>query len=168
MTRIIDIDSGKKKANIRFILHIVFVSFITAAIITGSLLSLFYSKLEYLPNLIINIVIDILLIIFLLFYFFNIFPVVNYYHRLYKGMNVISLDHRRNMNYLGETEEKKTLNNVDLRVLSFSYIEGETEYQEYLYVLDSDVRFDVSTSYKLDTYHNIIVGYEEISHATVQ
>ena len=167
MTRIIDIDQGRKQANTRFVLHIILVILLSAAVITGSLLSLFFSKLEYVPNLVINIVVDILLIIFLLFYFLNIFPAVSYYHRLYKGMNKISLEHRRKMMFV-EEKEIKTLYNVDLRVLLFSYKEGETTYEEHLFVLDSGVQFDPDKSYKLDTYQNIIVGYEELSHATIQ
>ena len=167
MTKIIDIDGGKKKANTRFVLNIILVVFLSAAVITGSLLSLFYSKLEYVPNLIINIVVDALLVIFLVFYFINVFPAVSYYRRLFKGMNTISLDHRRKMTFV-EEKEKKTLYNVDLRVLLFSYKEGETTYEEHLFVLDSGVQFEPEKSYKLDTYQNIIVAYEELSHATIQ
>ena len=64
-------------------------------------------------------------------------------------------------------KEIKTLYNVDFRVLLFSYREGETIYEEHLYVLDSDVKFDTSKSYKIDTYQNIIVRYEEIANATI-
>ncbi len=167
MTRIIDIDGGKKKANTRYVLNIILVVVLSIGIITGSILSLFFSKLDYIPNLIINTVVDILLVIFLVFYFFNIFPVVSYYHKLFKGMNSVALDHRRKMTFV-EERETKTLNNVDLRVLLFSYKEGETVYEEHLFVLDSGVQFEPSKSYKLDTYQNIIVGYEELSHATIQ
>ena len=167
MTKIIDIDGGKKKANTRYVLNIVLVVVLSVGIITGSLLSLFFSNLDYIPNLVINIVIDALLVIFLVFYFFNIFPAVSYYHKLYKGMNTIALDHRRKMTFV-EEQEIKTLYNVDLRVLLFSYKEGETVYEEHLFVLDSGVQFEPTKSYKLDTYQNIIVGYEELSHATVQ
>ncbi len=167
MTHILDIDGGKKRANTRFVLHIILVVLLTAGIITGSLLSLFFSKLDYIPNLVINIVVDVLIVIFLVFYFFNVFPVVNYYHRLYKGMSTLSLEHRRSMRFV-EERGIKTLYNVDFRVLLFSYKEGENEYQEHLYVLDNGVQFDASKSYKLDTYQNIIVAYQEIANATVQ
>ena len=166
MTRIIDIDGGKKKANTRYVLNIVLVVVLSVGIITGSLLSLFFSNLDYIPNLVINIVVDALLVIFLVFYFFNIFPAVSYYHKLYKGMNTIALDHRRKMTFV-EEQEIKTLYNVNLRVLLFSYKEGETVYEEHLFVLDGGVQFEPTKSYKLDTYQNIIVGYEELSHATV-
>ena len=166
MKQIIDIDGGRKKANTRFVLHIILVVVLTAGILAGSLCLLFLSSLDYLPNLIINIVLDVLLVVFLLFYFLNVFPVVNYYHRLYKGMNSISLEHRRKVTFV-EEKEIKTLYNVDFRVLLFSYREGETIYEEHLYVLDSDVKFDTSKSYKIDTYQNIIVRYEEIANATI-
>ena len=165
MKQIIDIDGGRRKAKARFIIHLVLVITFSAGIITGSLLLLFLSSLDYIPNLIINIVVDILLILFLVFYFFNIFPVVSYYHKLYKGMNSLTIEHRRKMVFLQE-KENKMMNNVNFRILDFSYREGENEYQEHLYVLDSDVKFKESQSYTLDTYQNIIVRYQEIADAT--
>lgn len=165
MKQLIDINDGKKKAKTRFIIHLVLVITFTVGIIAGSLLLLFLSTLDYIPNLIITIIIDALLIIFLLFYFFNIFPVVLYYHKLFKGMNDVSLEHRRHMVFI-EEKENKVIDNVKFRVLDFAYKEGESEYQEHLYVLDSDATFTPQESYRLDTYQNIIVRFEEISHAT--
>lgn len=166
MNQIIDIDGGKRKSKTRFIVHIVLVVTLTVGIIGGSLASLFLSKLDYLPNLIINIVVDILLILSLVFYFFNLFPPVVYYYRLYKGMNRFSIEHRRKMTYVQEKEER-TFNNVRFRVLLFSYKEGEKEYQEHLYILDNKVQLNESKSYSLDTYQNIIVRFKEISDATI-
>lgn len=165
MKQLIDINDGKKKAKTRFIIHLVLVITFTVGIIAGSLLLLFLSTLDYIPNLIITIIIDALLIIFLLFYFFNIFPVVLYYHKLFKGMTDVSLEHRRHMVFI-EEKENKVIDNVKFRVLDFAYKEGESEYREHLYVLDSDVTFTPQESYRLDTYQNIIVRFEEISHAT--
>ena len=166
MTQVLDIDGGKRKAKTRFIIHLVLVITLTVGVITGSLLLLFLSSLDYIPNLIVNIVIDILLVIFLLFYFFNIFPVVSYYNHLYKGMNALSLEHHRKMTFI-EEKEIRTVSNVNLRVFSFSYKEGEEEYQENLYVLDSNVSLETSKSYTIDTYQNIIVRYQEMGNATI-
>ena len=166
MMQILDIDGGKRKAKTRFIVHLILVITLTMGVIAGSLLLLFLSSLDYLPNLIINVVVNILLVIFLLFYFFNIFPVVSYYNRLYKGMNTLSLEHHRKMTFI-EEKEIRTVNNVNLRVFSFSYKEGEEEYQENLYVLDSDVSLKTSKSYTIDTYQNIIVRYQEMGNAAI-
>ena len=80
-------------------------------------------------------------------------------------MNSLTIEHRRKMVFLQE-KENKMMNNVNFRILDFSYREGENEYQEHLYVLDSDVKFKESQSYTLDTYQNIIVRYQEIADAT--
>ena len=165
MKEILNINEGKRKAKTRYIVHLILVITLTVGIITGSVLSLVFSSLQYIPNLIINIVADILLVIFLLFYFFNIFPVVSYYHRFYKGLNALSLEHRRKMTFV-EEKERKDINNVQFRVLDFSYKEGENEYQEFLYVLDSDVVFEESKSYTIDTHQNIIVRFKELNDAT--
>ena len=39
-------------------------------------------------------------------HFINVFPAVSYYHRLFKGMNTISLDHRRKMTFVEEKDNK--------------------------------------------------------------
>ena len=165
MKNIIDIDGGRKKSKARFVIHLTLVILLTIGVIAGSLSLLFLSTLDYIPNLIINIVVDVLLVLFLVFYFLNIFPLVSYYHRLYKGMTSLSIEHRRKMRFVKE-DDNKIINNVNFRVLTFSYKEGEIEYEEHLFVLDSDVQFDASTAYKLDTYQNIIVRYQEIANAT--
>ena len=165
MKNVIDIDGGKKKSKARFVIHLTLVILLTRGVIAGSLSLLFLSTLDYIPNLIINIVVDVLLALFLVFYFLNIFPLVSYYHRLYKGMTSLSIEHRRKMRFVKE-DDNKIINNVNFRVLTFSYKEGETEYEEHLFVLDSDVQFDASVAYKLDTYQNIIVRYQEIANAT--
>ena len=165
MKNIIDIDGGRRKSKARFVIHLTLVIVLTAGVIAGSLCLLFLSTLDYIPNLIINIVVDILLALFLVFYFLNIFPLVSYYHRLYKGMTSLSIEHRRKMRFVAENDNK-SISNVNFRVLTFSHKEGETEYEEHLFVLDSDVQFDPSTSYKLDTYQNIIIRYQEIANAT--
>ena len=165
MKNVIDIDGGKKKSKARFVIHLTLVILLTIGVIAGSLSLLFLSTLDYIPNLIINIVVDVLLALFLVFYFLNIFPLVSYYHRLYKGMTSLSIEHRRKMRFVKE-DDNKIINNVNFRVLTFSYKEGETEYEEHLFVLDSDVQFDASVAYKLDTYQNIIVRYQEIANAT--
>ena len=167
MKTIIDIEGGKRKSKARFIVHIILVLTLSVGIITGSVLLLLLSTLDYIPNLIINIVVDVLLVVFLVFYFLNIFPVVNYYYKLFKGMNGLSIEHRRKMLYLGE-KENKIISNVNFRVLDFSYREGENEYEEHLYILDSDVSLEVNKSYTLDTYQNIIVRYQEIADATTK
>ena len=165
MKNIIDIDGGRRKSKARYVIHLILVIVLTAGIIAGSLLLLFLSNLDYIPNLVINIVVDSLFAIFLVFYFINIFPVVSYYHRLYKGMSSFTIEHRRKMQFI-EEKETKIINNVNFRVLTFSYKEGEKDFQEHLYVLDSKEAFEASKCYRLDTYQNIIVRYQEIANAT--
>lgn len=166
MTEIINAKKGKKKSTARFVVHIVVISLLTASVITGSVLSLLYSTLDYIPNLIINIVVDVLYFTFLVFYFFTFFPIVKYYYKLFKGMNDFTLERRRKMTFVEEKEEK-TISNVRFRVFSFSYKEGETIYLENLYVLDNDVVFEANKDYSLQTYQNIIVRYQEITHASI-
>ena len=165
MTEVFDINEMRKKAIRRFVLHIVLLSILILGSVTGLVLSLVLSKLDYLPNLIINIVLSALLIAFIVFYFFNLFPLVLYYYRLYRGINEVALEKRRSLIYV-EEKPTKIINNVKHRVLEFSYREGEEIFKEDLYVLDSDVSFKERHSYRIQTYHNVIVRYEESNHAT--
>ena len=166
MIELIDVDKLQRKAKIRFYIHLILVSLLAIGVILGSVLSLIYSPLDYNLNLILNIVIDSLFACFLVFYFFTIFPVVSHYYKLFKGINRVAYEHRRNLEYI-EEKEPKTINNVNFRTLNFSYKEGENSYQENLYVLDSDIVLETGTHYSIYTYHNIIIKLEEIKDATI-
>lgn len=161
MKELININEFKKKAKTRYVLHIVFISCLLILTITGTTLSLLFSNLDYTWNLIINIVSSVLVAVFVIFYFLNIFPIVSHYYSFYKGMSEVNLDHRRRVVFYQEVE-RKSIHNVSYRVLQFVYNEGEKEYNENLFLLDTGVEFVKGQSYKIDTYHNTIVSYEAL------
>ena len=161
---LIDINKFKKKAKIRYILNLVLVLLLLAGAGTGLVLSLLFSTLDYQVNMIINIVVSVLVTLAAIFYFANVFPVISHYYKFYKNMNEIGLDHRRVRTYVGELESKN-IQYVKYRVLLFSYIEGEREYKENLYVLDNDIEFVEGNDYKISTYRNVIVKSEDLTHA---
>ena len=167
MTVVIDVDKYKKKSKIRFIVHLICLSLLIAGVVIGSVFSLIKSPLDYRLNLILNIDIDSLFICFLIFYFFNVFPVVVHYYKIFKNANHVAYEHRRHLRY-EEERNIKTINNIRFRTLNFSYKEGEGTYQDNLYVLDNDIQLIVGKEYSIYTYRNIIVKLEEIKHAAVQ
>ena len=166
MIELIDVENGKRKSAVRFVIHLIVVLLLIVGTATGSVLSLIYSTLDYQLNLVLNIVIDSLVVCFLIFYFFSIFPIVHHYYKIFKGMNPVAYDHRRDLTYV-EEREIKTINNVKFRTFNFSYKEGEGTYQENLFVLDSDIELKAGAHYSVYAYQNIIVKLEEIKNATV-
>ena len=166
MITLIDIKEGKKTSKRRFILHIILVSILSILVIGGSIACLLLSKLDYTWNLILNIAIWAIYIIFMVFYFINIFPVVSHYYFLFKNMNEVALEKRRHLTYVKEIDNR-TMSNVVYRVLQFSYKEGENEFVDNLYVLDSDYQFEANKAYKIATFRNIIIRSEDISDATI-
>lgn len=166
MTSIIDVKTIRKKSRVRFFLHLFGIIFLTLAVIAGSLLLLLLSNLDYIPNLVITIVLDAVYFSFLVFYFFTIFPIVKHYYKVFGKMNQIAYEHRRRLKYV-EEKENRINENVRYRTLNFTYIEGENIYNENLYVLDNDVEFIKDKHYSLFTYQNIILSYEEAKDATV-
>lgn len=167
MTVVIDVDKYKKKTKIRFIIHLICLFLLIAGVVIGSVFSLIKSPLDYRLNLILNIAIDSLLICFLIFYFFNIFPVVVHYYRIFKNANHVAYEHRRHLTYI-EEKNIKTISIIRFRTLSFSYKEGEGTYLDNLYVLDSDIELKKGQKYSLYTYRNIIIKLEEINNATIK
>ena len=161
MTELIDINEFKKKTKTRYFINIVLISCLIVGTITGSILSLIFSTLDYIPNLVINIIITVAVTLFVIFYFFNIFPIVRHYYAYYRNLSSVNLAHRRRMVYLKEVESKD-INNVTYRVVQFLYSEGEKEYNENLFLLDTGVEFVGGHAYKLDTYQNVIVAYEAL------
>ena len=166
MVTLIDVKEMRKKSRVRFFLHVFGITLLTLGVIAGSLSLLLLSNLDYIPNLIINIVLDSVYFSFLVFYFFSIFPIVKHYYKVFGKMNQVSYEHRRRLKYEGE-KERRVINNVSFRSLKFTYKEGENDYQENLYVLDNDIQFSQDKYYSLFTYQNIIISFEEASNATI-
>lgn len=166
MIDLIDVKNYKKSSAVRYYIHLIVVVFFIIGTITGSVLSLVFSTLDYQLNLILNIVIDSIIVAGLIFYFFSVFPIVHHYYKLFKGMNKVAYEHRRDLIYV-EERETKTINNVKFRTLNFSYKEGEGTYQENLFVLDNDIQLNSGIHYSIYTYQNVIVSLEEIKNATI-
>ena len=161
---LISINEFKKKAKIRYILNLILVLLLLAGVITGLVLSLLLSTLDYQINMVINIVVSILVTLVAIFYFSNVFPIIQHYYKYYKNMSDVGLDHRRSRTFVEELDSKN-IQHVNYRVLLFSYREGEKEYKENLYVLDNDIQYQVGNDYKITTYRNVIVRSEDLGHA---
>ena len=166
MTSLVDVKEIRKKSKVRFFLHLFGVIILTLGVIAGSLLLLLLSNLDYIPNLIITIVLDATYFSFLVFYFFTIFPIVKHYYKVFGKMNQIAFEHRRRLKF-EEEKENRINDNVRYRTLNFTYKEGENIYNENLYVLDNNVEFIKDKYYSLFTYRNIIISYEEAKDATI-
>lgn len=167
MIEIFDSNKVKKQAKRRLILHLVLISLLLIAVISGSIVLLLLSTLDYLWNLIVTIVICCLTFTFVLFYFLNIFPIVSHYYFFYKRMNETAYERHIGVKYL-EEQTNKVINNVKYRSLYFAYQERQTTYHQSMYVLDNDVTFNPGDILKVVTYKNVIVKYEVIGHADVQ
>ena len=165
MEALININEFKKKNKARFIINLVLISLLLIATIAITIVLLLTSTLNYNLPMIINIVLTVVVALFTIFYFLNIFPLVKHYYFYYRGLNDISLEKRRYMVYFKEVESKE-IDKVTYRVLQFIYKEGESEYNENLYVLDNDVSLKEGQAYRLSTYHNVIIKYEEINNAS--
>ena len=162
---LIDIEDGKKKATRRYILNIIFVIFVSLIAIAGIVLFLILSPHRYMLFAVIDIIIAALTICFLIFYFVNVFPLIRYYYTFYKGMNNVSLERPRYLTFVKE-KERKDIGKVSHRTLEFSYSEGNKTYKENIYILDNDeITFKEDDVYKITTYHNVLVRYEESNHA---
>lgn len=166
MVNLIDINKEKKKSKTRYILNVVFISLLLLMTIAGAILLILLSPLDYLLNLIIDIVLTCVVIVFTIFYFLNIFPIVRHYYMFYKNMNEISLERRRRVIF-NNKEEITTKENVKYQSLKFFYQEQQKNYTEYLYLLDSDCPFVSGQAYKVVTYQNVIIRYEVIDDAKI-
>ena len=74
-------------------------------------------------------------------------------------MSTVSLEHRRRVVFSQEIESKD-IDNVTYRVVQFTYMEGEKEYNENLFLLDTSIDFVKGQAYKVDSYHNVRVAFE--------
>ena len=160
MISLIDVKELRKKSRVRFFLHVFSIIILTIAVVTGSVLLLLFSSLDYIPNMVACIAIDVTYFCFLVFYFYTIFPIVKHYYRVFGKMNQVSFEHRRRLTFIEEKDNRVT-DNVKFRTMNFMYKEGENIYQESLYVIDNDIQFEADKDYSIYTYQNIIVSFEE-------
>ena len=163
---LLNINKFKKKAKIRYVLHVSLVLLLLVGVLVGCLLSLFLSNLDYQLNMVLNIIISVIVLLAAIFYFANIYPIISHYYKFFKNMNEVGLEHRRRRTFIQELESKN-IHYVKYRVLLFSYREGEKEYKENLYVLDNDFNFVANHDYKLATYQNVIVKCEDLLNANI-
>jgi len=166
MTVLMDINELRRKSKVRFVVNLTLISLLIISMITSNIVSLVLSSLNYQFNLIFNIVFDGIVILFAIFYFLNIYPIVKHYYATFKTANNVSIDKHRRLKFV-ENKKDKTIDNVVLKVMTFSYIEGENEYFEDLYILDSDCSFEKDELYKVNTFKNIIVSFEAINDAEI-
>lgn len=168
MTTLLDGEANRKKAEKRYALHIVFLILLSLAVIGGDVALLLTSKLNFIPQVIITSLLTALWACLLIFDFLNVFPLDLHYRNFYKGLCRTSLEHHRSLTYEGE-KDRKDIHRVSHRCLEFSYIEKQQTFRITLYVLDNDgLSFEAGAKIKADTYHNVLIRYEVIEHATVQ
>ena len=166
MTDLIEINEFKKKAKTRYLLNIIIYALIVTFAVAGAVLLLLLSSLDYYLNMVLDIILCCVVALGSIFYFFNIFPIIRHYYAFYRDMNEVALENRNNMVFL-EEKGTKIINNVKYRNLLFYYHEKQEIFQENVYVLDNDTEFIAEHRYKLKTYHNVIIKYEDSPYAEV-
>ena len=166
MTEVMDVKKLKNKSRNAYVFHLIFIFSLIVFTIAGVFLLIFFSPDNYIWHMVSAMVIACITTFLSFFYFLNIFPIDKYYYRTYKGINSLSLERRRCLTYKGE-KEKKTISNVDHRVLEFSYQEKQGLFFDNLYLLDNDFVFEEGKKYRINTFHNIIVECEAFEDATL-
>lgn len=165
---VIDTAKSIKQAKRRFVLNLVFIVTFIALYVAGSILLLVLSSHDYIVPMIINIIISTLSIGFIIFYFGNIFPLVNHYYKFYSSLNKNSNTKKKIVTYEKE-DESKYRDGVKYRQFVFSYEDAGRKFFDRILVLDNDsLVLDAGVAYKIYTYQNVLLTYEVYQYANAQ
>lgn len=167
MIKVIDSFVEIKKAKRRYALGIVFISLFIAAIIATMVLLLVLSPKNYVPMMIIDIVVSAIGLSIVIFFFINLFPILRHYYKFYKALESGTMK-RKKIVVFDHEDERKEKEGVFYRQLIFSYQEAGETYYDRIFVLDNDaLSFEKGKRVRIATFQNVLCEYEEVEDATL-
>ena len=167
MIKVIDSLKEIKKAKKRYTFGIIFIALFITLLIAGAVLLLVLSPRNYIPMMIIDIVVTAIGLSVIIFFFINIFPVLRHYYKFYKALEDGTMKKKKIVVFDHE-EQQKEKEGVMYRQLIFSYDEAGETYYDRVFVLDNDsLNFEKGQRIKIATFQNVLCEYEDMNDATI-
>ena len=142
-----------------FRISLLFSIILTVVIVTDVLL-VTLSKENYLPCLIISIVITILFAWFAIFFFTNIFNDVNNKYRYFKGYE-LGLHPMEEVEFLSKSDELCVINGLYVYPVYVRYMSNLNAQDKVIFTLKEDLPYEMGDKLTIVTYQRVIISAEK-------
>ena len=135
-------------------------SIILTVILVSDVLLVTLSKDNYLPNLIISIVITVLFAWFAIYFFTNIFNDINSRYRFFKGFES-GLHPNEEVEFLSKSDELCFINGLYVYPVYVRYMSNLNAQDKVIFVLKKDLPFEMGDKLTIITYQRVIIFAEK-------
>ena len=160
MTYHVDVDNEYQIIKSKVFRVSLLFSFILTAVIIADVLLITLSKENYLPCLIISIVITILFAWFAIYFFTNIFSDVNNKYRYFKGYNS-GLHPTEEVEFLSKSNELCYINGLYVYPVYVRYISNLSAQDKVIFALKNDLHYEMGDKLTIVTYQRVIISAEK-------
>lgn len=158
----VDVNEEYRKSRSKILRYSLLFSFSLAIVLTADVLLVVLSKENYIPHLIISIVITILFSWFAIYFFSNIFGDINARYRYFKGFDG-GLKATEEVEVLKKEGEICLVNGLYVYPIHIKVFDGFSVATKVIYSLDSNIDLDESDKLTVTTYQRIIINAESHS-----
>lgn len=155
----VDVSHEYQLIKTKFLRLSLLFSGILTLVILGDVLLITLSKENYLPQLIIAIVITILFAWFSVFFFTNIYNETNSQYRYFKGYNS-GLQPVEEVEFLSQSEEVCYINGLYVYPVYVRYMTNLSAQDKVIFTLKDKLPFETGDRLTIKTYQRVIIDAE--------
>ena len=155
----VDVSHEYQLIKTKFLRLSLLFSLILTLVILGDVLLITLSKENYLPQLIIAIVITILFAWFSVFFFTNIYNETNSQYRYFKGYNS-GLQPVEEVEFLSQSEELCYINGLYVYPVYVRYMTNLSAQDKVIFTLKEKLPFESGDKLTIKTYQRVLMDAE--------
>ena len=155
----VDVSHEYQLIKTKFLRLSLLFSLILTLVILGDVLLITLSKENYLPQLIIAIVITILFAWFSVFFFTNIYNETNSQYRYFKGYNS-GLQPVEEVEFLSQSEEVCYINGLYVYPVYVRYMTNLSAQDKVIFTLKEKLPFESGDKLTIKTYQRVLMDAE--------
>ena len=155
----VDVSHEYQLIKTKFLRLSLLFSLILTLVILGDVLLITLSKENYLPQLIIAIVITILFAWFSVFFFTNIYNETNSQYRYFKGYNS-GLQPVEEVEFLSQSEEVCYINGLYVYPVYVRYMTNLSAQDKVIFTLKEKLPFESGEKLTIKTYQRVLMDAE--------
>lgn len=158
----LDIQYEYHKAKSVFLRLSLFFSSLFTLILIADVLLVSLAGEDYLPNLLISIILTILFVWFSIFFFTNIYGEVNNKYRFFKGYES-GIKPTEEVEFLKKSDELCYINGVYAYPLYVRYAIGLDRQDKVIFTFNNNIEFEMGDKLTITTYQRILIKAEKHS-----
>lgn len=158
----VDVKHEYELSKAKFLKLSLLFSALLTIVIVAIVLMIVLTKEDYLPFLIISIVISVLFVWFAIFFFTIIYNEINAKHRYFKGYDS-GIKPTDEVVFLRKNDEVCLINGLYVYPVHVKYVSTLKEETKVIYTLANQLNFDNGDKLTIETYQRILIKAEKHS-----